>query len=247
MFEVFLRPESWIAVATLTLLEIVLGIDNIVFIAIVSTRVAEDKQSLVRKVGLSVALLLRILLLLTLSWIIRLEKPLFSLANLDLSAKAIIMLGGGLFLISKATIEIYRKTELLEVEEAPEIRTAAFWSIVFQIVFLDVIFSLESIITAVGMVKEVLLMVTAVTLAMVVMVTFADLVSKFINQHASLKILALSFLLLIGVLLVAEGTGYHLPRGYVYFAMFFSLFVQLLSIRYETRVRKLKARAKNPD
>lgn len=246
MFEVLLRPESWIAIATLTLLEIVLGIDNIVFIAIVSSRVSDDKQSGVRKVGLSIALLLRIFLLLALSWIIKLEKPLFYLADLGFSAKALIMLGGGLFLIGKATIEIYRKTELLETEEVPEVQLAAFWSIVFQIAFLDLIFSLESIITAVGMVKEVILMVTAVSLAMIIMVTFADLVSKFINQHASLKILALSFLLLIGVLLVAEGTGYHLPRGYVYFAMFFSLFVQLLSIRYETRVRTLKASAKKP-
>ncbi len=242
MFEVLLQPESWVAIATLTLLEIVLGIDNVVFIAIVSSRVSEEKQSQVRKIGLSVALLLRIFLLLALSWIIRLEKPLFSLVNIDFSGKALIMLGGGLFLITKATIEIYRKTELLEVEKTPKIRPTAFWSIIFQIAFIDLIFSLESIITAVGMVKEIVLMVIAVSLAMMVMVAFADLVSKLINQHASLKILALSFLLLIGVLLLAEGTGYHLPRGYVYFAMFFSLFVQLLTIRYETRARNLKVR-----
>lgn len=243
MFEVLLKPESCVAIATLTLLEVVLGIDNIVFIAIVSSRVAEAKQRIVRKIGLSIALLLRIFLLLTLSWIIRLEKPLFTLANFDFSAKAIIMLLGGLFLIGKATIEIYRKTELLEGEEVPQYQPATFWPTVFQIALLDVIFSLESIITAVGMVREVVLMIIAVTLAMIVMISFADLVSNFINQHASLKILALSFLLLIGVLLVAEGTGYHLPRGYVYFAMFFSLFVQLLNIRYETRVRTLRAKS----
>ncbi len=240
MFEVLLQPESWIAIATLTLLEIVLGIDNIVFIAIVSSRVAQNRQNIVRRVGLSMALILRVLLLLALSWIIKLEKPLLAFGSHEFSAKALILLAGGLFLITKATIEIYRKTELTEAEHLPTVKKAAFWSTVFQIILLDAIFSLESIITAVGMVKEVILMIIAVVFAMITMLTFADFVSKAINQHASLKILALSFLLLIGVLLVAEGTGYHLPRGYVYFAMAFSLFVQLLNIRYETRIKALR-------
>ncbi len=240
MFEVLLQPESWIAIATLTLLEIVLGIDNIVFIAIVSSRVTKDMQNTVRKVGLSLALILRILLLLTLSWVIKLDKALLTFRGFDFSAKTLILLAGGLFLITKATVEIYRKTELIEKEHLPTAKKAAFWSTVLQIVLLDAIFSLESIITAVGMVKEVILMIIAVTFAMIVMLAFADFVSEFINRHISLKILALSFLLLIGVLLVAEGTGYHLPRGYVYFAMAFSLFVQLLNVRYETRIKALR-------
>lgn len=237
MFELFTRPESWAAIATLTLLEIVLAIDNIVFIAILSGKLPPDRQAIARKIGLSLALIMRIFLLLTLSWIIRLEKPLFELAGFEFSGRSLIMLAGGLFLIAKATIEIYRKIELLGAEVSPgaSATTAAFGLIIFQIALMDMVFSLESVITAVGMVREIPLMITAIAISIIVMMIFADPVSEYVNKHSSLKILALSFLLLIGVLLVAEGTGYHMPRGYVYFAMGFSLMVEFLNMRYRRK------------
>ncbi|MFA5844715.1 MAG: TerC family protein [Coriobacteriia bacterium] len=238
LLEIFSRPESWAAVATLTLLEIVLGIDNIVFIAIITARLPRALQPKARRTGLAMALGSRLLLLLTLAWVVRLDRPLISIAGFALSGKGIILLGGGLFLIAKSTLEIYRKTEMREEEETAGGTAAAFGSVVAQIALLDVIFSLDSVITAVGMVKELPLMVTAVLIAMGVMMVFADGVSEFINRHPSLKILALAFLMLIGVLLIAEGTGHEFDRAYVYFAMVFSLLVELVNVRYRANVKR---------
>lgn len=238
MLELFTQPESWIAVATLTLLEVVLGVDNIVFIAILTDRVEAAKRSMARKLGLAMAMVTRLLLLLTLSWLIRLETPLFSLAGFGFSGKSLILLGGGMFLITKATREIYIKTELKEEEYEVKSKAGAFWSVIFQIALLDIIFSLDSIITAVGLVNEIPLMVIAIVAAVIVMIAAANPLCEFVNRHASIKILALAFLLLIGVLLVGEGMGRHFEKGYVYFAMAFSLFVQVLNLRHEKNIGK---------
>lgn len=232
MVELLIDPQSWIAVATLALLEIVLGIDNIVFIAIVSSRLPVHRQSLARKVGLLLALGIRIVLLFALSWIIGLSKPWLTLPfGIVITGRTLLLLLGGLFLIYKATQEIYHKTECLEEEqEVPS--KAALGVVLVQIAVMDGIFSLDSIITAVGMVNQVPLMVVAVCIAVGVMILFADPVAKFVDANPSVKILALAFLLLIGVMLTAEGTGRHIEKGYIYFAMGFSLVVELLNLRY---------------
>lgn len=235
MLELFLQPESWIAIATLTLLEIVLGIDNLVFVAILSSRVPEAQQPKARRSGLALALVTRLALLFSLSWVMGLERPLLTVMGYGFTGRSLILLAGGLFLIAKATREIYDKTELAH-EEHPRAAAAAkaFGMVIVQIALIDIVFSLDSIITAVGMVKELPLMVAAIVIAMAFMVLAAETVSGFINRHPSLKILALSFLLLIGVMLIAEGTGRHVEKGYIYFAMGFSLLVETLNIRRRT-------------
>jgi predicted tellurium resistance membrane protein TerC len=237
MVEILMDPSNWIAIATLTVLEIVLGIDNIVFIAIVSERLPQEQQSLARKLGLALALIMRLALLFALSWIIGLEKTLFTLpvVDVDMTGRSLILLGGGLFLIYKATQEIYHKTEGGEEEAHTGKGKATMGSVLVQIAIMDMIFSLDSIITAVGMVDEIALMVVAVVIAVGVMIVFADPVSEFVNDNPSVKILALAFLLLIGVLLVAEGTGRHVEKGYIYFAMGFSVMVEMLNIRMRKR------------
>ncbi len=236
--EILLEPSSWIAIATLTALEIVLGIDNIVFIAIVSERLPEHQQSSARRVGLVIALLMRIALLFALSWIMGLERVLFTVPYVDvaITGRSLILLAGGLFLIWKATTEIYHKTEGVD-EEGTHVhgQTATYGGVLVQIAIMDMVFSLDSIITAIGMVDEILLMVIAIVLAVIVMIIFADPVSRFVNENPSVKILALAFLLLIGVLLVAEGTGREIEKGYIYFAMGFSLVVELLNMRYRKK------------
>ena len=243
MLEVLTKPENLAALATLTLLEVVLGIDNIVFIAIVSERVEAARRNLVRRIGLGLAVITRIILLFFVSFIVTLKKPLFTVFGVDFSGKSLVLLAGGIFLIVKATLEIYRKTELVDEHELSSTISSegSFWLVVGQIVLLDMIFSIESIITAVGMVGEILIMAMAVLIAVTVMMVFVDSISNYISKHVSLKLLALSFLMLIGVLLVAEGTGFSFPRGYVYFSMAFALFVQLLNIRYESKRARVKA------
>ena len=245
--EILLEPSSWIAIATLTALEIVLGIDNIVFIAIVSERLPEHQQSSARRVGLVVALLMRIALLFALSWIMGLERVLFTVPYVDVAVtgRSLILLAGGLFLIWKATTEIYHKTEGVD-EEGTHVhgQTATYGGVLVQIAIMDMVFSLDSIITAIGMVDEILLMVIAIVLAVIVMIIFADPVSRFVNENPSVKILALAFLLLIGVLLVAEGTGREIEKGYIYFAMGFSLLVELLNMRYR---KKRDGSGREPD
>jgi len=231
----FLTSDGLVALATLTALEIVLGVDNLVFIAIVSARLPERQQPLARRLGLALALVTRVLLLLTLSWIMGLTRPMFSVGGHGVSGRDLILLLGGLFLIAKATWEIYAKVEGVGEDAHARGARRGMVGVVVQIMILDIVFSLDSVITAVGMVDDIPIMVTAIVLAMAVMLLAMDAVSRFVEDHPSVKILALSFLILIGVVLVADGLGHHLPKGYVYFPMAFALGVELLNLRYRTR------------
>jgi predicted tellurium resistance membrane protein TerC len=240
MFELVTNPESWVALATLAALEIVLGIDNLVFIAIVTDRLPREERPLAYRLGLAGAMITRILLLLTLTWVMRLDIPLFPLFGEPLTVRDVIVLLGGFFLIGKSAHEIYEKVELAEDESvdvegfAKKGRTQLGW-IVAQIAVMDIIFSLDSVITAVGMVRIVPVMVAAIVLAVIVMLIFARRIGDFINRHPSMKVLALSFMLLIGVLLVAEGFGREMPKGYIYAAMGFAVFVELLNMRFRKK------------
>ena len=223
-------PQSWIALATLTVLELVLGIDNIVFISILAGKLPAAQQGRARRVGLALALISRIALLFTLTWLAHLTAPLFALFGNEFSWRDLILIAGGLFLIAKATHEIHGK---LEGEDDGRATPAAvsFGSVIVQIMLIDVVFSLDSVITAVGMVQELAIMVIAVVLAVGVMMVAAGPVSDFVERHPTVKMLALSFLLLIGVALIADGFDQHIPRGYIYFAMGFSVFVETLNLR----------------
>ena len=233
--DAFLTSDGLVALATLTALEIVLGVDNLVFIAIVSGKLPAAQQPLARRIGLALALITRVLLLLTLSWIMGLTQPLFSVLGHGFSGRDLILLAGGLFLMAKATWEIYAKVEGTHEETHAEGKRRGLAGVVVQIMILDIVFSLDSVITAVGMVDNVPIMITAIVLAMVVMLFAMESVSRFVEDHPSVKILALSFLILIGVVLVADGFGHHMPKGYVYFPMAFALGVELLNLRYRTR------------
>jgi predicted tellurium resistance membrane protein TerC len=233
--------DALLGLATLTLMEIVLGIDNVVFIAILVVKLPTAQRDLARRVGLTLALGIRILLLLTISWIMGLTRPLLTIAEVELSGRSLILLGGGLFLIFKATREIYEKVEAEPPETDRGKSRAAFGWVLLQILLLDIVFSLDSVITAVGMSNHVAVMITAMVLAMLVMLVSAGAVGGFVERHPSIKILALAFLLLIGVMLVAEGMGTHMAKGYVYFAMAFSLFVEMLNMRYQRRRRRATA------
>ena len=230
-----LSLDALLGLATLTLMEIVLGIDNVVFIAILAAKLPAAQQPLARRLGLSLALGIRILLLLTISWIMGLTTPLLTVWEVELSGRSLILLGGGLFLIVKATREVYDKVEGGGHEAERGGSRAAFGWVLLQILLLDIVFSLDSVITAVGMANQVAIMITAMVLAMLVMLVSAGAISGFVDRHPSIKILALAFLLLIGVMLVAEGMGTHMAKGYVYFAMAFSLFVEMLNMRYRGR------------
>jgi predicted tellurium resistance membrane protein TerC len=233
--SVLLSGDAVVSLVTLTAMEIVLGIDNVVFIAILVGRLPTAQQSLARRLGLTLALVIRIGLLLTISWIMGLTAPFFSVLGHGFSGRDLILLGGGLFLIFKATWEIYDKLEA-DHPEAPagKGRAQLAW-VLAQILVLDIVFSLDSVITAVGMANHVPVMVTAMVVAMLVMLASAAPIGGFVEQHPSVKILALSFLLLIGVMLVAEGMGSHVEKGYIYVAMAFSLFVELLNLRYRKK------------
>lgn len=230
-----LTSENLIAFATLASLEIVLGIDNLVFISILTARVDRARQSAARRLGLFLAMFLRIALLFAIGWVMRLETPLFPVLGHEVSGKDLILLLGGLFLIAKATWEIHDKLQGGHDHHSAPRTAASFGSVIAQIVMLDAVFSLDSVITAVGMVKSIPVMVAAVVVAVAVMMIFANAVSRFIERNPTLKILALSFLILIGVLLVAEGFDQHIDKGYVYFAMAFSLGVELLNMRLRTK------------
>jgi predicted tellurium resistance membrane protein TerC len=223
-------PQIWIALATLTFLEIVLGVDNIIFISILSGKLPAGQQPRARRIGLLGAMLTRILLLFSLAWIIRLTAPWFTVLGQAISGRDLILIGGGLFLIGKSTYEIHDK---LEGEEGHASRKAAssFASVIVQIMLLDVVFSLDSVITAVGMVDELWVMVTAVVVAVAIMMLAAEPISAFVHRHPTVKMLALSFLLLIGMSLLLEGFDQHIPKGYIYFAMGFSVFVEMINLR----------------
>jgi predicted tellurium resistance membrane protein TerC len=238
-----LSLDALLGLATLTLMEIVLGIDNIVFIAILVAKLPASQQELARRLGITLALGIRVLLLLTISWIMRLTEPILTVGERGVSGRDLILLGGGLFLIFKATREIYEKVEGGPHEVDGSRSSAVFGWVLVQILLLDIVFSLDSVITAVGMANQVSVMIIAMVLAMLVMLVSAGAVSGFVERHPSFKILALAFLLLIGVMLVAEGTGSHVSKGYVYFAMAFSLFVEMLNMRYRRRTQARRARA----
>jgi predicted tellurium resistance membrane protein TerC len=229
-------PETWIALLTLTTLEIVLGIDNIIFISILSTKLPQPQQRPARRLGLALAMLMRIALLLSITWVRRLSSPLFSVLDHPVSGRDLILIVGGLFLLAKATFEIHDKLEG-EPGHASTRVAASFGAVIVQIILLDIVFSLDSVITAVGMANSIAVMIAAVMIAVGVMLFAADPISRFVEGHPTVKMLALAFLLLIGMALVAEGVGQHIPKGYVYFAMGFSVFVEMLNLR----VRKKRA------
>ena len=231
------NPEIWIALLTLTALEIVLGIDNIVFISIIAGKLPHAQRDKARKIGLSLAMITRILLLLSLAWIIRLTAPLFTVLGEEISGRDLILILGGLFLIAKSTHEIHQK---LEGEEGHSSRRVepSFRSVIGQILLLDIVFSLDSVITAVGMVEQVPVMVAAVVIAIGVMLVSAGAISGFVERHPTIKMLALSFLVLIGVALIAEGLDRHIPKGYIYFAMAYAVCIELLNMKLRGRHTK---------
>ena len=232
--ELFLQTETWIALLTLTFLEIVLGVDNIIFISIVSNKLPEHQQAKARTLGLGFALVFRIILLLGISYIIQFTQPLVSISGFDLSGRDLILAFGGLFLLFKSTVEIHHKMEG-KAEEVKPNSSKNLSGVIFQIILLDLIFSFDSILTAVGLVKEVIIMIIAVIISIVIMMVFAGKISKFINEHPTLQILALSFLLLIGFMLLVEGLHFEVPKGYIYFAVFFSLAVELINMRMKKK------------
>jgi predicted tellurium resistance membrane protein TerC len=236
MFDALFTSEALVALLTLTLLEIVLGIDNVIFISILVAKLPAHRQALARNIGLSLAMIMRIILLLSLSWIIGLEDDLFSIFGHGFSGRDLILLGGGLFLIGKATFEIHEKLEGAEAHGSGVVAGAAsFTSIIIQILLLDLVFSLDSVITAVGMADDIIVMVLAVVIAIGVMIASAGWISGFVNRHPTVKMLALSFLILIGFSLVVEGWGAHVEKGYIYSAMAFAVIVEVLNITLRRR------------
>ncbi|MBA2436596.1 MAG: TerC family protein, partial [Verrucomicrobiota bacterium] len=227
-------PQAWIGLLTLTALEIVLGIDNVIFISILAAKLPKEQQDRARRTGLALAMGMRILLLLSLSWIMGLTRPLFSFIGFEMTGRALILIVGGLFLIAKSTHEIHEKLEGGEVGRTRRV-APSFASVLLQIILLDIVFSLDSVITAVGMVEELAVMIVAVVLAVAVMMFAAKTISEFVERHPTLKMLALSFLLLIGVNLIGDGLGFHIPKGYTYFAMGFSVMVEMLNLKLRKR------------
>lgn len=237
MLEFLLNPEVWIAFFTLTALELVLGIDNIIFISILVDRLPQAKRELARRLGLFLAMFMRVALLLVLAWIVGLTEPVFAVFGHGVSGRDLILLGGGLFLIWKSTGEVH---QLLEGEEEPESSKAvrSFMGVIAQIIVIDLVFSLDSIITAVGMVSDVKVMIAAVVASVGMMMLFAGAIGRFVSDHPTIKMLALTFLVVVGVVLIAEGFGHHVPKGYIYFAMAFSVGVEMLNIRMRGKNNK---------
>lgn len=238
MLELIFDPHAWAALVTLTVLEIVLGIDNIVFISILVSRCSPEKGRLARQIGLSLAFIFRVVMLIGLTWLMHLTQPLVTVFGMDISWRDVILIGGGLFLIAKATHEIHGEVEAAAVEPAAALATQSFTLVVIQLVAIDLVFSLDSIITAIGMAQHVEIMVAAVSIAMVVMYLASGPVSAFIAEHPTTKMLALAFLLLIGVALVADGFEFHIPRGYIYFAMAFAGMVEAFNVMARRKGRR---------
>jgi predicted tellurium resistance membrane protein TerC len=231
------QPETWIALVTLVVLELVLGVDNVIFISILAGKLPHDQQRRARTTGIMLAVITRILLLLSLSWIIGLREPLLTVLGFRASGRDLVLLAGGLFLLWKSTHEIHQKLEGIEGEASAQVK-AAFVSVIVQIMLLDIVFSLDSVITAVGMVDEVVIMIIAVVAAAGVMIFLAGPISHFVDTHPTIKMLALSFLLMIGFTLIVEGLHAHIPKGYIYFAMGFSIFVEMLNMRMHKKAAK---------
>ncbi len=232
--DAFLTANGILALVTLTFLEIVLGVDNVIFISILSSKLPASQQSRARRTGLMAAMVMRILLLLSIAWVIRLTAPLFTTFGQPVSGRDVILIGGGLFLLGKATLEIHEKLEGEEGRGSARVMPS-FGAVIAQIMLLDIVFSLDSVITAVGMAEDISIMVTAVVLAVGVMMFSAEAISVFVNRHPTVKMLALSFLLLVGLSLVGDGLGLHIPKGYIYFAMGFSVFVEMVNLRMRRR------------
>ncbi|MBW8846173.1 MAG: TerC family protein [Burkholderiales bacterium] len=249
MLELLTNPQTWIALATLTALELVLGIDNIIFISILVDKLPKAKQELARRTGLFAAMFMRIGLLMVLAWIVGMVEPLFTLPVLDkgISGRDLILIGGGLFLIWKSTGEIHGSLEGEEEGYGGGKAAAAFGAVILQIMVIDLVFSLDSIITAVGMVDDVRVMIGAVVCSVGLMMLFAGPIGRFVSNHPTIKMLALSFLVVVGVVLVAEGFGHHVPKGYIYFAMAFSLVVEMMNIKMRKKsASKVKLRQQIP-
>jgi predicted tellurium resistance membrane protein TerC len=246
MLELLTSPEAWVALATLTALEIVLGIDNIIFISILVGKLPEHQRQFARTVGLSLAMLTRIMLLFSLAWIMRLTEPLVTILSYDITGRDIILIGGGLFLIVKAVLEIHNSLEG-EIEEEKDIKVNGLMMVLVQIAILDIVFSLDSVITAVGLVSQVPIMTAAIIIAVGVMMFAAKPIGDFVDSHPTIKILALSFLVVVGFTLTIEGFGVHVPKGYIYFAMAFSLGVEMVNIRMrKSRDKPIKLRKDLP-
>ena len=237
MIALLTDPQAWIAFATLTALELVLGIDNIIFISILVDKLPLEKREFARRIGLAMAMFMRIGLLLVLAWIVGLVTPLFTVAGHDISGRDLILILGGLFLIWKSTAEIHQSLEGEETHGSSAVK-ATFAAVIMQIMVIDLVFSLDSIITAVGMVDDVRVMIAAVVVSVALMMLFAGPIGRFVSDHPTIKMLALTFLVVVGTVLVAEGFGHHVPKGYVYFAMAFSLGVEMLNIRMRKRSAK---------
>jgi len=239
--EIFLHAETWVALLTLTFLEVVLGVDNIIFISIVTNKLPKEQQSKARFTGLGLALIFRIGLLLGVTWIITFTKPLFTVFDIDISGHDLILLSGGLFLLFKSTLEIHHKMEGEEQHEDSTTSRSVLGTVI-QIILLDIIFSFDSILTAIGLTQEIILMIIAVIIAMGIMMVFSKKISDFISGHPTLEILALSFLILIGFMLMVEALHHHVPKGYIYFAVFFSLIVETLNMRIRKKNNPVKLR-----
>ena len=231
------QPETWIAFLTLVALELVLGVDNVIFISILAGKLPQEQQQRARTTGIMLAVVTRILLLLSLRWIVGLTDALFSIYGFDVSGRDLVLFGGGLFLLWKSVHEIHQKLEGEEGHSSAKVR-AAFWSVIAQIMVLDIVFSLDSVITAVGMVDEIAIMIAAVVISAIVMVFTSGPLSTFVEHHPTIKMLALSFLLLIGFTLIVEALHQHIPKGYIYFAMGFSVFVEMLNLRLRRPAEK---------
>jgi len=246
MMELITSPEAWIAFLTLTFLEIVLGIDNIIFVSIVTNKLPEEQQGRARSIGLSMALILRIALLIGLTWLIKVfESPLFTVFEFDVSGRDLILFFGGLFLLAKSTSEIRLKVEGEEHEEESKLKKVSVSMVIFQVLMMDVIFSFDSILTAIGLSDQLPVMIASVVVAVAVMMWSSGPISRFISKHPSLEILALSFLILIGFMLVIDSVHYEVPKGYIYFAVFFSLGVEFLNMRRATKRKEKAEKLKN--
>jgi predicted tellurium resistance membrane protein TerC len=240
MLELFLDPQTYISLLSLTLLEIVLGIDNIIFISILAGKLPEEQRQKARVIGLLLALAGRLLLLFSIAWLTKLTQPLFTIFEFSMSGKDLVMLAGGLFLIGKSAVEIYEKVEGGPHEHAgpADVAKNTFAAIIVQIILIDVVFSLDSIITAVGLVSHIAIMVVAILISLGVMIAASGTIGGFIDRHPSIKVLALSFLLMIGTMLMADGLHFHIPKGYIYFSLSFALFVEVINIKAHSRKHK---------
>lgn len=242
MFDWISSPEAWVSLATLTALEIVLGIDNIIFISILVGRLPAEQRARARFLGLALAMISRILLLLSLSWLMRLTAPIFTVLSNEISGRDLILLGGGLFLIAKSVMEVHNSLEGGGELEGGGHKVSSFFSVLIQIAIIDIVFSLDSVITAVGLADHVPVMIIAIMLSVCVMMLAAKSIGNFVDAHPTVKMLALSFLILVGMTLVGEGFDLHIPKGYVYFAMAFSIVVEMINIRLRKKTKPVQLR-----